>query len=491
MTVHPNRPYPLLFILFFVTYAYFFQGGGWNQNIRICEVRALLHEHSLSINAYKEDSREPFCEFVNSGDWAYRDGHYYSNKSQGLSLLAFVPFGIMERVAAHFFPGDPERQVYLGAFAANLVAVVLCSALLCLLLFYFFTSVFSFPDTYALLLTVCFGLGTLAFPYSTIFYSHLPAAFFSFLAFVLVLRAAHGRTAHARSSLFFSGVASSCAVLLEPSCIFIVVCLFCYLLVFPETRRYGVYFVLGGVPGGLVQLYVNSVCFGGPLASGYDYANDAVMFRVNGKLFGFPRPGNIAAILFLPNRGLFVTSPALVMAAPGIFLLLGKRSHIAEALLCVSVSAVFLLFIVSYFAWHHASTPGPRYLLPAFPFMFVLAAYACRQWRTVFALLGVAGIVINLVITLVGNEIPHDIDNPLTDFILKNALAGKVSVNPAPFSNFENYNIAELAVTDQWPQNFNAFNMGEFLFPHSVLSILPLVLFWLVWVYCWKRVMRQ
>ena len=61
--------YALLFVLFFVSYAYFFQGGGWNQNIRICLTRALIHEPTFSGDSYREDAGE--MAFVNSGDWAY------------------------------------------------------------------------------------------------------------------------------------------------------------------------------------------------------------------------------------------------------------------------------------------------------------------------------------------------------------------------------------------------------------------------------------
>ena len=87
-------PYAMLFVLFFVSYGYFFQGGGWNQNSRICLTRALIDQRSFKIDCCKEDSQE--MEFVNTGDWAYRDGHYYSNKSPGLSFMAVPPFALTE-----------------------------------------------------------------------------------------------------------------------------------------------------------------------------------------------------------------------------------------------------------------------------------------------------------------------------------------------------------------------------------------------------------
>jgi hypothetical protein len=74
--------------------------------------------------------------------------------------------------------------------------------------------------------------------------------------------------------------------------------------------------------------------------------------------------------------------------------------------------------------------------------------------------------------------------------VLKNIIAGNVSDNPVPFSHFNNYaNISELATIDRWSSipNFNSFNLGEIVFPHSLLSILPLICFWVLWGLWWNK----
>ena len=43
--------YYLIFFLFFITCGYFFQGGGWNQNTRICLTRAIIHQQSFIIDS--------------------------------------------------------------------------------------------------------------------------------------------------------------------------------------------------------------------------------------------------------------------------------------------------------------------------------------------------------------------------------------------------------------------------------------------------------
>ncbi len=61
-----------------VSYAYFYEGGGWNQNSRLDLVRAIVEQGTLRI--------DPFHE--NTNDKAFANGHYYSDKAPGLALLA-------------------------------------------------------------------------------------------------------------------------------------------------------------------------------------------------------------------------------------------------------------------------------------------------------------------------------------------------------------------------------------------------------------------
>jgi len=148
--------YFMLFLLFFVTYAYFFQGGGWNQNARICLTRSIIDHGTFAIDHFKEDARG--MEWVNTGDWAYYDGHYYSNKSPGLSFFAVPFFAASQMLLTRLMPGDPGRQVLLSAYVSTLCTVVVLSALLCLLIFYVFNGVFAMSVNAALLLAVLFRL---------------------------------------------------------------------------------------------------------------------------------------------------------------------------------------------------------------------------------------------------------------------------------------------------------------------------------------------
>ena len=55
----------LIGVATFVAYAYFYPGGGWNQNTRFDLIRAIVERRTLSIDAYQ----------LNTGDKSIHDGH--------------------------------------------------------------------------------------------------------------------------------------------------------------------------------------------------------------------------------------------------------------------------------------------------------------------------------------------------------------------------------------------------------------------------------
>src|SRR5271156_7107076 len=81
-----HRKAALLGVVTFLSFVYFYEGGGWNQNSRFDLLRAIVEQHTLQIDAYHE----------NTQDKAHFNGHYYSDKAPGLVFLA-VPFAMAAR----------------------------------------------------------------------------------------------------------------------------------------------------------------------------------------------------------------------------------------------------------------------------------------------------------------------------------------------------------------------------------------------------------
>jgi len=125
---------------------------------------AVVDRGVLNIDAYH----------TNTIDKAFFNGHYYSDKAIGTSLFG-VPIYWMAKTFYRFF------QLPLDYFEADywvrLGVISLPSALLAVL-FYRFLSFFT-ADESRLWLTLAYGLGTLAFPYSTLFFGHQLSAIFA------------------------------------------------------------------------------------------------------------------------------------------------------------------------------------------------------------------------------------------------------------------------------------------------------------------------
>src|SRR3954453_19518467 len=76
----------LLGAVIFISFIYFYEGGGWNQNSRFDLLRAMVERHTLTIDAYHQ----------NTQDKAHFRGHYYSDNAPGLVFTA-VPLPLATR----------------------------------------------------------------------------------------------------------------------------------------------------------------------------------------------------------------------------------------------------------------------------------------------------------------------------------------------------------------------------------------------------------
>jgi hypothetical protein len=455
----------VVFGVLFVSYAYFFQGGGWNANSRFDLTRALVTNGSIAI--------DPFVE--NTGDWAKHDGHFYTNKAPGFSFLSVPAYAVASGVAHALFPEREAERLVAAAYLTNLVVNALPAALLGLLLFRLlprFGIEAAGPRAWC---TLAFGLGTLAFPYSTAYYAHQPAAVLGFAAFAALLHARSSERATPWAAA--AGAAAGAAVIVEPSCLVVAVVLGLSLVFDASGRRLLPWFVAAGLPFAAVQLFYNAAAFGDPFGSSYHQSNpDALVVR-DGGLFGAPSLERLYQLTLSPYRGLLFTSPLLALAAWGFRPL--YRIDPRTAGICGVVVLGFLAFTTSFHAWHGGWAPGPRYLVPGLPFLFLPLALGMLRARVFAVGLGAVSIGAMLAITAVTIEVPVRIENPLADFILPRLLAGEVSVNPRGFLPFET------------PLVWASFNLGEGLWPEQLVSVLPLLACWGLGAFAILRMTRD
>ncbi len=462
-----RRPETALFVLVFGVYAYFYQGGGWNQSSRFDLVRALVEQGTACIDDYE----------FNTGDKARRNGHTYSDKAPGVSWLSVPVYA-----AAYPFAGGQRpkaRLVTRAAYVATLLTVSLPSALTAVTLAGL-GAVLGWPRRLGFGLAVAWALGTLAFPYATLLYGHQLAAALLFGAFVWIFRC---RLEGCRPwRLAAAGLFLGYAVAVEyPAAIGVALLVGYAFLVIRPWPRLG--WLLGGMAPPLAALAAyHTVVFGGPLHLPYNFAMDAP--RRLGAFVGISelRLEILWGILFSDSRGLFFWSPWLLLAIPGIVKLVRGRALRPEGVLVAGMLALFAVFNMSLSTtdtdWLAGWGIGARHLVVTLPFLTIaVGAFFPRAarppsrgllWQGIALAAGVLvafSTAVMLMATAVRPEVPVMYRRPIPDFVVPAFLDGDLAQNTMPIH------------TSRVKERREAWNVGMLLGLSGVPSLLPLFAF--------------
>jgi len=449
----------VLFLTLLVCYAYFFpRWAEWNQNSRMDLTLAIVEQGRFEIDDYYE----------NTGDYAVYGGHVYTDKAPGTSFLG-VPFYAAFRQLARIplvestlqklsatealratlreeGSGLLEEKVYFAAalYFVTFFVVSLPSALLGVLLYRFLGRIVPdrFPRT---LLVLGYGLATIVFPYSTVFYGHQTAAVLLFAAFYLAYRIRQGEV----SANFSWGVGAllGLTVLVEFPALVVGGLLGLYVL-WSLYSRSGTRnaatgigrLLLAGAPFALLLSFYNASCFGSPFASSYRYLGRFPEISNTGFL-GFTAPSWEAfwGITFSSYRGLFFLSPFLILALPGFWYAVRDQEWQPEGRLLASMVVAQLLLISSWYDWRGGYAIGPRNLLLVLPYLIVGIAFFLRRFarsrarrlvRSSFALLLFLSFALVWVAANSGQEFPPvTVANPLAEYLWPKFVAGDITRN--------------------------------------------------------------
>jgi hypothetical protein len=318
----------------------------------------------------------------NTVDRSVYGGHYYSNKAPGLSLLA-IP--AVEVVGLPDGPKwNPEADLHLWGvrLLTNGIAFLLCVFLVGRI------AEGVAPGTGAPAL-VAVGLGTLISAFAATGFDHDVTAAFGFGAFVLAwLR---------RPAL--AGLAAGTAYLVEYQAAAIILLVVAYVAL--RGRGPLVRYVAGVVPGLVVSAAYSWAAFGRPWHNPHSYElNRFAGVNPHSGVLGvhFPSAHGIY-LVFVKDRGLLVSSPVLVAAAAGLWLL-WRRGFRAEALVAALVAAAFVVGDCGYGDPYGGLSAGPRYLIPGLPFLALGLGPAFARWRVPTAVLTAFSIVAGTTLML-------------------------------------------------------------------------------------------
>lgn len=410
-----------------------------NQNSRLDMVVAVVDDGTFRIDRY----------VANTVDYARIGDEYYSDKAPGAAFLGIPIYAAARPV----FESDvverlSERLNSSGSFAATLradgsgiftdkvrfalVQVLLAAlvgavptALAGVLLWRLALRV-SGNEFASVTAALAYGLASPVFAYGNSFYGHQLTAFLLVAAFALILLA-KGTPGPAR--LVLTGVLLAYAVVSEYPALLPAGILYLYtgrLLLRAKTLPRLLWTTVAGLVVAAGWMTYNTAIFGGPLSLGY--ANSELWTEQHSTGFmslSLPTWDAAWGITFGPFRGLFVLAPWLLLALPGFVIWFRGRRLRTEWWVVLGCTLSMFLFNASSQMWWGGFAVGPRYLLPALPFLALasstaLAALLARRWGRVAALLLIlvsAGA--SWAMALAGQAYPPDtIRDPWQSYVL-------------------------------------------------------------------------
>ena len=401
---------------------------GWAQLGHFAQVRALA-DGTAEIDRYHWETN----------DKGYVDGHFYSVKSPGvagLSLPLYVAIraaggeGVARDAAANArgpahprwappdvvpienygYDYDLGREVEhrIEAETPLIWPLTLLIAVLpaMLLLLGVRWAADRMEPGYGTAAAVTLGLSTIVMTFAAEYFSHVIAAALGFGAFLLLMR--ERERPPSRGLVALAGLMAGLAVTFEFQVGLVGVILFLYALSRSGDRpRRALAYGAGAVAGALPMLAFNTWAFGNPLKLAYGYAVEEpgltghdVLGLNSGGFFGIQAPSLDSAVeLLLAGRGLLVLTPIVVMGLVGV-VLMRRRGYRPEANVIIAVCAAYFIYNAGYWLPMGGGTPGPRFLIPALPFLALGLAFSYRRFPSLTLGLAIPSAVFMLAASL-------------------------------------------------------------------------------------------
>ena len=439
----------VLGLLCLLSYAWFYQGGGWNQNSRFDLTRAIVEQHSFAIDAYA----------ANTGDISARDGHLYCDKAPGQSLLAAPIYALVMWGAEQ----PSIAQLNHAAYVITLVTAAVPGALAVWLVFVLLLS-WGAREVWALACASGYGLATMAWPYSTMLFGHQLVAALLLCAFALLSR----DEPNSRRPVLLAGLLLGLACLVEYQA------LLGALAIGALALRWGwrgaLTLTVGALPPMLLLAFYQWQAFGAPWTLAYEYST--MPFRHQGFFMGLgiPDVSVLREITVGPYRGMFYSAPWLLLAVPGCLVWLRSARRLA-ALSAAAVVVLYFWMNASLVDWQGGWTYGPRFLVPTLPFLALLVG-GLGVWRGPTRALGwlLAALLVlsygaTLVATAVNPQTPLGIRQPFAEYLLPQWQAGNIG-------------LVYQGITMKWPTPDAmpaAWNLGQRFGLSGRMSLVPLL----------------
>ena len=481
-----RRLFYVLGVALLFSYAYFYQGGGWNQNSRFALVRAMTEHDTLQIDAYRQAT----------GDRAVWNGHYYSDKAPGASLLAFVPVDVVRALNnAAGLDADSDAAITRTSYAATVVVSGLftVAAALCVL---WLSLSWGYSRGAAVFAATAYGVATPAWCYATLFMGHALCAGCLMMAFTAAVALRDASPGRAAMLAWVVGLSAGWAVVSEfPAAVPVLVICALTVATMPGSRRDPAVARLvvmrvaaGGAIAAAILFAYNTAAFGSPFHLGY--ASEEGFEQLQTGLFGISRPEwwRVREILVGGYRGLLPIAPLVAVTPIGLAALAMSRPRVAPAIAAALIAVFYLVLNASYFYWEGGWAFGPRQVMPALPFLALGLAPLWDKWRTAGRVVLAGGWLWGAALTLVAvsttPQPPASIMRPVSELMVPAFLEGHLALNTQRFTDFR----ADEDAIWRHADPTVSWNVGMVMGLTGRTSLVPLGIAWLacaaylVWV---------
>ena len=459
-----------------LSYAYFYQAGGWNQNTRFALVRAIIEHRSIQIDPYAEST----------GDRSLWQGHYYSDKAPGASLLALPPVAAARAIGRSqgILPAS-RKGVALASYVATVATSGIFTVIAALGVFWLSLR-WGASRPAALFAASGYGLATPAWSYATVFVGHSVTSGFLVAAFASAVALPDNPRYYTRQA-WLVGLLCGLAVVTEfpaaPAVVIIVLLAVAgaYATERSATLRVTAIIVAAGALMALILFWYHNAAFGSPFRLGYGNEDNAEGLRMQQHgLFGIGQPTwHITyEVLLGAYRGLLPLAPLLAVAPLGLVYLARARAQWRPMLAAAGIAGYYLLLNISYTYWEGGWFVGPRHLLPGLAFAALGLAPlwdAGRTWGRVLLVAGwLWGAGAGLVAVSTTPQPPSNIMRPMAELLWPAFREGDLSLNHQTFLDYG----ADPDRLRHNPAAHASWNLGQLAGLHGLVSLLPLLAVW-------------
>ncbi len=386
-----------------------------------------------------------------TNDVALHEGGYYSDKAPGVSLILIPAYALVRSITRDF---DSARHL------CRLLTLLPLVLLTCAFLMRHLRKQ-GVDETVALAATAIYAVGTVAWAYHFMLYSHGFVSALLLVGSLLLMDYRRGGQSD-KAKLAVSGLCFGLSIVFEYPTAVIGGAAGLYLLSFEKNyRRIAVFAALGALLPALVILIYNGAVFGDPFHIGYaqvksDYYRQQMSHGFMG--IGPPKLSGLYHLLFGPAKGLFFWSPIFFYCFAGLAAMIKDSPR--EGIFMTGAACLYILIFSGHFEVSGGAGLGPRHLTPLTGLLVYAGALPAARvtgWkRGAFFGLAIMSSIMSVIGVFSEAQMPDRVVNTLHEFALPMLAQGVGPGNILGLPDWAALILALLLMTALWVVIFGA-----------------------------------